>query len=131
MFPSAVKIFIAFDDSHLSTDSSSLGVFVRHYETRKTAMYLSKCWLFVIFYPCPAVRDPLPNCKRRTPFLEICIFVLFVGEWSLIGAKWESYVTIVSLDILFSNIADIKHALPLNLHMRRFRKEKLILLLFI
>jgi hypothetical protein len=90
MFSSAVKIFIAFDDSHLSTDSSCLGMFVRHQETRKTAIYLSKCRLFVIFYPSPAVHDPLPNCKQSTPFLEICIFVLSVGEWSLIGTKWGS-----------------------------------------
>jgi hypothetical protein len=50
-----------------------------HQETRKKAMGLSKCRLFIIFDPCQAVSDPLPNCKQRTPFLEICNFVLFVG----------------------------------------------------
>jgi len=56
-----------------------------------------------------------------------------VGEWSLIGAKWESYFAIVSLKILFSNVISgyQTYALPFNFHMRKFRKEKLVLLLFV
>jgi hypothetical protein len=97
-------------------------------------MRLSKRPLFIIFYFGPAVRDRVPNCKQRAPFFfEICNFVLSVGEWSLISAKWESYVSIVSLKVLFSNIVGgyQTYALPLNFHMLRFRKEKLILVLFL
>lgn len=132
ILPSAVKIFIEFDDSHLSSDRGCLSMFVRHYETRKTKMRQSEVSIICCNLSLTSC-DPLPNCKQRTPFLEISNFVLCVGEWSLIRAKWGSYVTIVSLKILWSNIVSgyQTDALPLNFHMPRFRKEKKTLLLFV
>ena len=83
-----------------------------------------ECQLFITFYSWPAVRDPLPNCIKRTPFLESCNFMLFVGEWSFLSTKWGIYVIIVSLKMLFSNIADIKHPRCLWTFTRRGLENK-------
>ena len=72
--------------------------YVCHYETRKAAMCLAK-WQFFLFCILYVIM-----CQIAGRGFEICNFMLYLGEWDLIGAKRRSHFIIFCLNILFSNM---------------------------